>query len=655
MFRLRKSLWFFLFWAVSQTAQTAPSFHPTQWVDPFIGTAGAGHTFPGALAPWGMVSVSPHNDLQAPSGYVQGGGFLYGFGQVHLSGMDCPDLGSVVLMPTTGAVKIQREEFKSAYDSEEASPGYYKVHLGTYDILAEMTASPRVGFSQYSFPVSKGDANILIDASFRLTSDPVTVKNRFEGRVKVVSPVELEGFSQSGDFCSVYSGNQQTVYFVIRFSKPAVQTGTWRDGKISGDAEQKGTGVGAFFRFSTADRESILVKTGISYVSVENARLNLETEIPGWDFDSIRAATRAAWDEELEKVEIKSGQPDQLRVFYTALYHALIHPNVFSDVNGEYEAMGHSGVRKADGYTRYSVFALWDSYRILHPLLTLLYPERELDMVKSLVEMGKESGWLPRWELAGNDTRVLVGDPAVPVIAGTYLSGLKNFDAESAYNEMKKSLDPKDNKLYGGLKSILQYGYIPKDDDSKDFIWGSLSTSLEYSLDFWNLARMAKALGKKEDYDRYIHLSGVYLNFYDPASGFLRARNKDGSWMEPFHPLDTCCDQPWPASGGPGYVEGNAWQYLFFAPQDMDGLKNLLGGDEVFVKRLQECFDGGFYDPTNEPDLSWPYLFNEVPGEAWRTQKTVRGIMEKYYKPSRMGFLETTMAALFRPGMFLRL
>ncbi len=611
----------------------------TDWVNPFVGTANGGNTFPGALVPWGMVSVSPHNAPQAPSGYIYGEPALYGFGHVHLSGMGCPDLGSVLLMPTTGKIQASLEQWRSAYDSEAAAPGYYSVHLKTYDIQAEMTATTRVGVSQYYFPACKGDANILLDASQRLTTDPVTLKSpSFESSVKIISNTEVEGSSQSGDLCTPYAGNKQTVYFVAQFSKKAVQVGTWKDGIISEKKEQKGKDVGVFFRFSTTGQESLMVKVGISYVSVANARLNLQGEVPDWDFQDIRLKAQAAWEEELSRIKITGASNGQLKVFYTALYHALIHPSVYSDVNGQYRGMDRNReVKTADTYTRYHVFSLWDSYRNLHPFLGLFYPEKDLDMVKSIVEMAKESGWLPKWELAGNETRVMVGCPAVSILLDAYRQGLKDFDVGSAYDSMVKSLSPKDNKIYGGLKSLLQYGFIPKNDDSGDPIWGSVSTSLEYSYDFWCLAQMAKELEKPKDYEKYIHMSGVYRNFYDSSTGFLRAKNRDGTWMTPFNPVTNCCDQNWPDSGGPGYVEGTAWQYLFFAPQDMDGLKMLLGGDEAFVTRLQHCFDGGHYDATNEPDLAWPYLFDYVPNEAWRTQKEARELMGKYYKDTPDG------------------
>ncbi len=602
----------------------------TRYVDPFVGTGKTGNTFPGALVPWGMVSVSPHNDIHAPSGYKKGAPDIYGFGQTHLSGMDCPELGGVVLMPTVGKIEPLPEKWRSEYDQESASPGFYQVHLKTWDVLAQMTASSRVGVTRFVFPSSKDSANILIDLGHRLTDDPVTITS-FESHVKIDDDMEVEGSTQSGDFCSTYAGNKETLYFVIRFSKKPIAVGTWQDGQVGTDMEKTGRNIGAFFRFSTAGAEPVVVKVGISYVSVENARLNLETEVKGWDFDGVRADAKKDWQRELSRVEVSGSQEDKLKIFYTALYHMLIHPSVFSDVNGQYQGMGHSGIRTATDYTRYSVFTLWNTYRDLHPFLALFYPEHELDMVKSLTEMAKESGWMPRFEMAGNDTQVMVGDPVVPVIADTFLQGLDGFDSASAYDALVKSLNPDDNHIYGGLKSLAQYGYIPKNDDSKDRIWGSVSTTLAYAYDYWCLAQMAKQMNKDDDYKKFIHLSGLYRNLYNPVSGFLQPKNRDGSWFSPFDPLATEGDQMWKGSGGPGYVEGNAWQYLFDVPQDLEGLKMLLGGDQAFVDRLQECFDKNHYDPTNEPDLTWAYLFDEVPHEEWRTQKEVRDLMDKNY------------------------
>lgn len=541
-------------------------------------------------------------------------------------------------MAGIGPVRVGAENWKTSYGDEKASPGYYSVLLKDSGIQMQATATERVGLVLFNFPARKNDATIYLDAGHRLTTDPVTLKSPvFESMVKVVSPTLVEGYSESGDFCSVYSGNKQRVFFSVQFSKAAQSFGTWKGDQVTEDAEQTGGSTGAFLRFSTAAQEPILAKVGISFVSIENAELNLQTECSEWDFEKVRLQAKKRWEEELSKFKITGGSIQQLRIFYTALYHALIHPSLFSDVDGQYPGMGHAGIRKAEGYNRYHVFSLWDTYRNLHPFLGLFYPDRDLDMVKSLVGMTEEGGWLPKWELAGNETSVMVGCPAVPVIFDAYRQGLKRFDTDAAYQAMAKALDPEGNKTYGGLKSLLKFGYIPKDDDSGDWIWGSVSTGLEYSYAYWCLAQMAKDLENTKDYQTYIPLSGDYRNYYNPATGFLQARKRDGTWITPFDPQTTCCDQSWPNNGGPGYVEGTAWQYLFYAPQDLDGLQMLMGGPEAFTQRLQECFEKGHYDATNEPDLSWAYLFDTVPGEAWRTQEQVRAQMEKFYKDTPDG------------------
>lgn len=581
--------------------------------------------------PWGMVSVSPHNALQAPSGYLHGQPLVFGFGHTHLSGMNCPDLGSLLLIPTLGELKPGALANGSAYEEEQASPGYYALKLKDSGISAEMTATTHCGFSLYAFPARSGDANILIDASHRLTQDGPGEADRFQGRVKIVSPSEAEGFCESGDFCSPSAGNQQTLYFVIQFSKPAQSAGTWK-GKIrSPDDEAQGQEVGAFFRFNTAEMEPIGVKAGVSYVSVKNARENLKAELPGWDFMGVRLSARAEWNRQLSRVQVSGGSETMKKIFYTALYHCLIHPSIFCDVNGEYPSFTRHEIRTVKGGIRYSVFPLWYSYRLLHPLLTLFYPEREQDMVKSLTEMAQESDWLPRWELAGNETGVMVGSPAVPFLTDAYLKGIRGFDPEEAFSAMVKSLKPEGNKLYGGLNSLLRFGFIPKDDASGDWVWGSVSMTLEYSYDYWCLAQMARALGHTQAHDEYIHLSGLYRNLYDPDTGFLRPKMGDGGYLSPFDAAATCCDHNWEGSGGPGYVEGSAWQYLFHVPQDLDGLKLLMGGDEAFSSKLQEMFVKGYYDPGKAADWTYPYLFDALPGEAWRTQGLVRSLMDKHF------------------------
>jgi len=609
---------------------------PASLVDPFIGTAYGGNTYPGAQVPWGMVSVSPHNDLSAPSGYIQGRDYIYGFGHVHVSGTGCPDLGNILVMATTGKIRTAEEEYKSRYEDEEAAPGYYRVALRSYDVTAEATATVRAGLLRFAFPPCKGDANIIFDMSHRLPPDRSDNPSPFLGRARILSPSECEGWSESGNFRG--TGNRQKVFFFARFSKPADETGTWSDAKTGQAPEASGKDAGAFFRFTTIRGESILVKAGVSYVSPENARRNVEKEVPGWTFSAVRRAAASAWNTELGAITVTGGTAGRQTVFYTALYHTLIHPSVFSDVNGEYQGYRGAGVKRAQDRIRYHVFSLWDTYRTLHPLLTLAYPGRQVEMVASMLGMASEGGWLPKWELAGNETYVMAGDPAVAVIADTYTRGLTGFDANAAYAAMMKGAALADNNpLRPGIKSFLKYGYIPEDDPGEARVWGTVSTLLEYAVADWSMGQMAKALGKEADCQAFQKRAACWRYHFDPATGFLRARMKDGAWFSPFDPeaITTPGRGDW--SGGPGYVEGNAWHYTFFVPQDVPGLISAFGGAggadaDAFVDKLAACFDTGNFTLQNEPDFGHPYLFTFVDAEAWRTQRLVRENLARSFR-----------------------
>ncbi len=628
----------FFFTALSPRAEaTVASYGPVTLVNPMVGTANGGNTFPGAVVPWGMVSVSPHNDLQSPSGYISGRPYLYGFGHTHLSGAETPALGNVTLMPTTGPVKPEAEDRKSEYDSEGAFPGYYKARLKTYGLLAEMTAACHSGLSRYTFGAQNGDANILVDAGETLATDSQRQRAQVESSVRILSPQEVEGVCANNPW-GKDSGEGSKVYFVARFSKDAEKTGTWKDGQLSEGQEQKGKDVGAFFRFSTAEGEPIEVKVGISYVSLENARLNLQTEIPDWDFEGLMRQDLSLWDAQLSKVRLTGGEPTAQKIFYTALYHCLLQPCVFSDVNGQYQGFAHSGVKTAKDYTRYSFFSLTAASRTLHPLLTLVYPQVELDMVKSLVEMGREGGILPRSEWAGQESGQGVGIPAVVVLADTYLKGLMTFDIPSALAQVEKTMGPDSaSELYGGLKYFLKLGFVPQDPEGESPVWGAASAGLEYSQSFFALSQWAKALGQDDLSKAALSKIGAYHKLYDPETHFLTPRNLDGAFIKNFDPKATCCDQPWPGSGGPGFYEGTAWQYLFDAPQDLEGLKLLLGGPLGFSKRLEDFLTQEGYDPGNFADLNAPYLFDAVPGQEWKTQKYARKFLAQNYGPNADG------------------
>ncbi len=607
----------------------------TEYVNPFIGTVNGGNTFPGAVLPWGMVSVSPHNAVGAPSGYLHGEKFFYGFGHIHLSGTGCADLGSIILTASRGEIGPAPEAYKCTYTAEQATPGFYSVRLQEPEIRAEVTATIRCGLTRFT-SLRNDKINILIDAGRSLSL-------LGGGSITICSKTEVEGYNIGGGFCG--EANRHRVYFVAQFSEPAIANGTWMHNRLAQktSAAVQDSAIGAWFRFATTANKSISVKVGISYVSIENARLNLDAEIPDWDFERIKTEARMAWQNELSRIRVEDGSRQELIKFYTALYHTLIHPNRISDVNGEYPLMGRTGTGKYIGRDRYTVFSLWDTYRTLHPFLTLVYPERQSAIIQTMIDMYRESGWLPKWELAANETHLMVGDPAVPVIADTYVKGINDFDVHAAYEAMKKPADSTTNNtappIRAGYHQYLQYHYIPFEQDTTEawWVWGPVSTTLEYCFADWALAQMANKLGKTSDAEEFARRSHYYENLFDPKTQFMRPRLKNGGWLANFDPLQTEGSGTWSGSGGPGYVEGNAWNYTWFVPHDIAGLIDLFGGKAAFVQKLQDCFDNGQFTITNEPDIAYPYLFTYIPGEEHRTQRRVREIMNQQFSAAPAG------------------
>ena len=618
-----------LLFIISGNVEVKAQLQPVDYVNPFIGTANQksskvnwknGETFPGAVVPWGMVSPSPYTTPGSKSGYIKGDPYLYGFGQVHLSGVGCSDLGNVVIMPTTGKIETKPEAYRSQYNEENATPGYYKTVLQPSGIGAEMTATIHTSISKFAFPAGNANLNILIDAS-------VTLNNRMMpalGNVKIVSKNEVEGWTESGHFCGAPNQTQK-VYFVAMFSEPADDEGTWEAKEITKIKEHSGRGVGAYLQYkSTAGKgKTVYVKIGISYVSVINARLNLKTEQPGWDFIGVRKKARSLWNYYLSRIQVEGGTQAEKTIFYTGLSHMLIHPSVFSDVNGDYLMMGHKGIGRAKGYTHYHVYSLWDTYRNEHIFLTLFYPEKEHDMIESLLAMYKENHWLPKWELAGEDAHIMVGDPAPNVFTETYLNGIHNFDVSLAYEAMKhNAIDTVNNPIRPALKEYLSHHYVPSG------FRGSVSMTLEYNMADYSIAKLAKILNNEKDYKIFSARSQYYKNLYDSTTGFLRPRNEDGNWYQPFDPDEF---------KGTGFIEGTAWNYLFSISYDPMGLSKLMGGNSIYVKRLQQAFDGNKVVLYNEPDIAYPYLFTYFKGEDWRTQKAVREGMNGNYNTSPGG------------------
>ncbi len=607
---------------------TATSQDLTDYVNPFIGTSRGGNTNPGAVMPWGMASLSPLNsydtlsNVNMTSPYYYGKPFISGFSHLHISGTGCPEMGTFVLMPTTGDLQLKADKYWSKYSGEIASPGYYAVTLDRYHIRAELSTTMRTGISRFTFP--KGQSNILLNLGLSLTK-------RKGGVIRRVSDTEVEGFKVIGGMCG--RSTAQTVYFVARLSKSPISCGVWNEGKIFPGfrREMAGNDIGAYFTFDTKeDNETISVKVGISYVSVENARANLNAEQPAFDFEGTRQASLKAWGKELSKIRVEGGTDNDKTMFYTAFYHMLLHPNIFNDVNGEYIAFQSDKVLKTNNFNSYTIFSLWDTYRNVHPFLSLIYPQQQQDMVKTMLSMYQESGWLPKWELAGNETYIMVGDPAIPVIADTYLRGITDFDVDLAYEAMKHNatVAEADNPGRPGLDNLLKYGYIPENGKNKRYVWGSVSTAQEYCIADWDLAQMAKALGKDDDYKQFYERSMLYRNYFDPKTNFIRPRMADGTWFEPFNPS---------RDGGssrsqPGFVEGDSWHYTFMVPHDIPGLIKLMGGEKKFTEKLTACFDSGYFNMGNEPDMAYPYLFNYAKGEEWRTQKQVRKMIYEYFR-----------------------
>lgn len=607
----------------------------TDYVNQFVGTANGGNTFPGAVRPWGMVSVSPHTAPGAPSGYLAEEEFNYGFGMVHLSGTGCTDLGSVIVVVTRGEPKSDPEDYKCTFSNEVAAPGFYSATLNEPAVEIEMTVTQRCGILRIT-PQIDGDLNVQIDAGRNLSL-------LGGGAVALVSDRKIEGYNIAGGFCG--EANRQRVYFSAELSESAIDNGIWIDGQISRDKKTQAEeqSLGGWVRLNGKKNQPVFIKIGISYVCAGNARKNLAAEIPGWNFDDIREQAAADWEAELTKIQVSGGSKTELTKFYSALYHALIHPSIINDVNGEFPLMGHQRTGKYSNRNRYSIFSLWDTYRTLHPLLTLLYPQRQSAIIQSMLDMYDESGYLPKWELISNEMYMMVGDGSAIVIADSYLKGIRDFDVQKAYAAMKKPAmllpDEAAPPVRAGYHELLSYSYIPFEQDTSEawWVWGPVSTTQEYCLADWAIARLAGALGKRDDEREFDKRSLYYRNLFDSERQFIRPKLRSGKWLEPFDPLQIEGSGSWQGSGGPGYVEGNAWNYTWFAPHDIPGLISLFGGQEAFINKLSRCFENGQFTINNEPDIAYPYLFSYFPDEAYRTRKLTRQIMDKDFSDGADG------------------
>lgn len=613
----------------------------TRYVNPFIGTGGHGHTFPGATVPFGMVQLSPDTRIDnwdGSSGYHYSDSNIFGFSHTHLSGTGIPDYCDVLFMPMLGEPAFFAKDgdksvngyaSKFSHSKEHAEPGYYRVTLEDDNILAEMTATRRTGLHRYTFPKSDS-ANIILDLKWR---DKVLGSS-----MKVVDNRHVEGFRRSSSWA-----RDQIVYFVAEFSKPfkSYRLSDHKSASTVFPMEKIDTDIRTAFQFETDEGESILLKVGISSVSIEGARANLSAEQKTFDFDQTRAAAKAEWNKELSQIIVSGGTDAQMANFYTALYHTKIQPNIFQDVDGKYVGLDRK-THVAEPNSYYTVFSLWDTFRAAHPLYTITDRKRTADYINTFIRMWEQGGQLPVWELSGNESDVMIGYHSISVIADAMAKGITGFDYKKAFEASKHSaqLD------HYGLEAYKRRGYISMEDDQE-----SVSKTLEYAYDDACIAVMADILSKqnpvvksfRDDYELYIRRSRYYWNLFDKSTGFMRPK-QNGNWITPFAPGEVTFH----------FTEGNSWVYSFFVPQDMTGLIGLQGGKQRFARKLEELFTTeeklsgrvqpditgliGQYAHGNEPSHHIAYLFNYA-DEPWMTQNLVRKIMDEFYKPEPDGLI----------------
>lgn len=602
------------------------------YVDQYIGTGGHGHVFMGANVPFGLVQLGPTSIPQTwdwTSGYHISDTTVIGFSHLHLSGTGIGDLSDIVLMPVTGAVKHDRgtadddstgmwSYFSRA--NERCAPGYYATRLDRYGIDVELTATTRVGFHKYVFPKGTTNARVVVDLENGTCWDaPV------EGHLTVVNDSTVAGYRYSKGWAK-----DQRIYFVAEFSKPFNSAQLYnKHVPAEGNAITTERVYGEVLYDDSMNAEPLYVKVALSPVSIENAKLNMEVELPGWNFEETKRNAYSIWNEALSKIKIKTNDQRTKQIFYTGLYHTMIVPSVFSDVNGDYR--GADGNYRTDtGFVNHTTFSLWDTYRAAHPLMTIIHPEKMPDIIHTMLNIYKEQGKLPVWHLMGCETDCMVGNPAIPVVADAILKGFKGFDYELAYEAMKASamLDER------GLDLYKEYGYIPYDKYNE-----SVATCLEYALADGALAQVAQVLGKTDDYAYFHNRSQAYKFYFDKETQFLRGLSSEKKWRTPFNPFHSTHRED-------DYTEGNGWQYTWLVPHDVKGLVALFGSKEDFHNKLDSLFviEGdmgedaspdisgliGQYAHGNEPSHHVLYLYT-MTGQPWKTADLVRKVLAELY------------------------
>jgi predicted alpha-1,2-mannosidase len=632
----------------------------TKYVNPFIGTAFRGNTYPGATVPFGMVQLSPdtYTTGDRASGYRYDAKSIIGFSHTHLSGTGLGEMLDLLIMPTKGNLLLDAGKehnpdtgYRSRFDheSESASPGYYSVVLDDYNITAELTATDRVGLHRYTFPRSDS-SHIILDLDHRFFNSGLP-SEILEARLEIVNDSLITGMRRIMGLAA-----NRYFYFAAKFSKPFKSYGISVDNQLSQQAKKaSGRDLKCFLNYSTAGDEQIQIKVGISAVSIEGALKNLNYELPHWDFDQVKKEAESKWNKELGKIDAEFVNDDSKTTFYTALYHTMLAPVHYSDVDSTYRGSDFL-IHSAENFQNYHIFSFWETFRTLHPLFTIIQQERVNDILQSILKIGEESGTLPVWHLAGNETNSKPGSHVIPVIVDANLKGYRNFDVQKMYSLIKsnetleintekfkqfdlKMLDQMDQTLSKSL--YRKKGYVPFDISNH-----SVSKTLEYAYDDWCMAQMAKSLGYDDDYHAFINSSNSYKNVYDASLGLMRGKSTTGKWREPFNPYDIINH-----SQEGDYAGANASQNSWFVPHNIPALINLMGGKDSFSEKLDFFFNPknqskilaedvagfiGFYAQGNETDHHAAYLYSFV-GQPNKTQAIIRWILTRLYTNSTEG------------------
>lgn len=623
--------------AFSLTLATLQAGEITKYINPFIGTGAidgglSGNNYPGATSPFGMIQLSPDTS-EAPnwgdaSGYDYNRNTIFGFSHTRLSGTGASDLIDITLMPTSSG----RTSSAFTHDEEKARPGYYQVMLKDENINAELTTTQRNGIHRYQYPAGK-DAEIILDMDH--SADKGSWGRRIiNSQIRILNDHAVEGYRIITGWAKL-----RKIYFYMEFSSP-ILTSTLRDGGRvhENTAVINGTNLHGCFRFGQLNGKPLTCKVALSSVSMENARQNMEQEAPHWDFDRYVAAADADWEKQLGKIEVK-GTEVQKEIFYTALYHTMIQPNTMSDVNGEYMAADYTTRKVANNETHYTTFSLWDTFRASHPLYTLLEPERVTDFVKSMIRQYEYYGYLPIWQLWGQDNYCMIGNHSIPVITDAILKGIPGIDMEKAYEAVyNSSVTSHPNSPFEVWE---KYGFMPENIQTQ-----SVSITLEQAFDDWCVAQLAAKLNKDADYQRFHKRSEYYRNLFHPKTKFFQSKNDKGEWIEPFDPYQ------YGGNGGHPFTEGNAWQYFWYVPHNIQALMELTGGTKAFEQKLDTFFTStykseqmnhnasgfvGQYAHGNEPSHHVAYLYNFA-GQPWKTQKYVSHILNTLYNNTSSGY-----------------